>query len=234
MIGDNILYEGVVHSAWSSWGGVWSANWYCLCSVLLLQSYSLVLALPCLFPAASPALDSVPPCSSTTTSGVPHIFWQYLSLGPQSQYFIQGVLKAKDDISDGIGAPDLELTICLAVCWVLLFLTLWKGVASSGKVAYFTAIFPYMVLISLIIRGLTLPGAADGVLFYLTPKCEGLTSGIIAVVCDTNTRWNRTLVTGIICVIEFLIGLIYVTPGGQAWWTSLVVGLSFSSLLWWK
>ena len=90
------------------------------------------------------------------------------------QYFKQGVLKAKDDISDGIGTPDLELAACLAGCWVLLFLTLWKGVASSGKVAYFTAIFPYVVLITLLIRGLTLPGAADGILFYITPKWSEL------------------------------------------------------------
>ena len=34
--------------------------------------------------------------------------------------------------------------ICLAVCWILLFFTLWKGVASSGKIAYFTALFPYV------------------------------------------------------------------------------------------
>jgi solute carrier family 6 amino acid transporter-like protein 5/7/9/14 len=40
----------------------------------------------------------------------------------------------------------------------MLFLTLWKGVASSGKVAYFTAIFPYVVLVTLLIRGVTLPG----------------------------------------------------------------------------
>ena len=33
-----------------------------------------------------------------------------------------------------VGLPGLELTACLAGCWLLLFLTLWKGVASSGKV----------------------------------------------------------------------------------------------------
>ena len=44
-----------------------------------------------------------------------------------------------------------------------------KGVASSGKVAYFTAIFPYTVLITLLIRGVTLPGALDGVLYFIRP-----------------------------------------------------------------
>ena len=47
-------------------------------------------------------------------------------------------------------------------------------------------------------------------------SATGLTSGIIAVVCDINPRWNKTLVTGIICFLGFGVGLFYVTPGGQA------------------
>ena len=95
-------------------------------------------------------------------------------VGSAEQYFLRNVLKEIDDISDGIGMPDWKLTICLAVCYLLLFLTLWKGVASSGKVAYFTAIFPYVVLFTLLGRGVTLPGAMDGIMFYITPKWEEL------------------------------------------------------------
>lgn len=51
-----------------------------------------------------------------------------------------------------------------------------KGVSSSGKVAYFTALFPYVVMIALLIRGLTLPGAAQGLLFFFTPQWEKLAS----------------------------------------------------------
>ena len=51
------------------------------------------------------------------------------------QYFKRGVLKEDTDLSKGLGAPDLQLALCLAGCWVLLFLTMWKGMASSGKVS---------------------------------------------------------------------------------------------------
>ena len=49
-------------------------------------------------------------------------------------------------------------------------------VCSSGKVAYFTAIFPYLVMLTLLVRGLTLPGAATGLAFFFTPQWEKLAS----------------------------------------------------------
>lgn len=254
------------------------------------------------------------------------------------QYFKSAVLKKNPDISDGIGMPDLKLVGSLAGCWILLFLTLWKGVASSGKVAYFTAIFPYVVLIVLLVKGLMLDGAIEGILFYIKPdwgqllnlkvwyaavtqsffslstgfgalityssyndfrhnsyrdaliisftdtftsllagfvifsilgslahelgvsvkdvvdsgpglafvsypsalakfdvvpqlfsvlfflmlitlglgSATGLTTGIITVFCDLYPNKNKTFITGVICIIGFFIGTVYVTPGGQA------------------
>jgi len=60
-----------------------------------------------------------------------------------------------------------KLASALLLAWLLTFLALIKGVSSLGKVSYVTAIFPYFVIIALIIRGATLDGAMIGVEFYI-------------------------------------------------------------------
>ncbi|KAL2096208.1 hypothetical protein ACEWY4_008356 [Coilia grayii] len=76
-------------------------------------------------------------------------------------------------ISTGIeevGSVRWEILLCLIAVWVACYFCVWKGVKSTGKVVYFTATFPYVMLLVLLIRGLTLPGALQGVVYYLYPE----------------------------------------------------------------
>jgi solute carrier family 6 amino acid transporter-like protein 5/7/9/14 len=57
-----------------------------------------------------------------------------------------------------MGAIQWKLALCLFAAWVIIFLCLIKGIKSSGKVVYFTATFPYVVLVILFFRAITLPG----------------------------------------------------------------------------
>lgn len=49
------------------------------------------------------------------------------------------------------------------------------------QVVWVTATFPYLVLLVLLIRGATLPGAWRGVVFYLKPDWEKLLSTTVSV-----------------------------------------------------
>ncbi|XP_015590857.1 sodium-dependent nutrient amino acid transporter 1 [Cephus cinctus] len=85
-------------------------------------------------------------------------------------YFTKIVLKEKDSIDDGIGLPNWELTLCLAASWTCVCLVLSRGIKSTGKASYFLALFPYVVLMSLLIRAVTLDGAGNGILFFISPN----------------------------------------------------------------
>ncbi|CAK1547194.1 unnamed protein product [Leptosia nina] len=87
-------------------------------------------------------------------------------------YFVRTVLQRSDNIDNGIGVPIWYLVLCLLASWVLIFLIVSRGVKSSGKAAYFLALFPYVVMIILLISTAILPGAGDGILFFITPQWE--------------------------------------------------------------
>uniref|UniRef100_A0A8C8BXD0 Transporter n=1 Tax=Oncorhynchus tshawytscha TaxID=74940 RepID=A0A8C8BXD0_ONCTS len=80
-------------------------------------------------------------------------------------------------ISDGIeslGGIRWELALCLLLSWIVCYFCIWKGVKSTGKAAYVTATFPYVMLVVLFVRGVTLPGAKDGIFYYLYPNTTRL------------------------------------------------------------
>ncbi|XP_062264122.1 sodium- and chloride-dependent GABA transporter 2-like isoform X1 [Platichthys flesus] len=85
-----------------------------------------------------------------------------------SEFWERGVLSMSEGI-DEVGTVKWELLLCLLACWVTCYFCIWKGVRSTGKVVYVTAVFPYVMLVILLVRGLTLPGAWQGVVYYLYP-----------------------------------------------------------------
>ncbi|CAF1440363.1 unnamed protein product [Adineta ricciae] len=89
-----------------------------------------------------------------------------MTSSPSEEYFYRRVLQ----ISGGVEHTDglvVGLVVALAIAWLICFLALSKGVQSLGKVAYFTALFPYVMLTVLIIRGATLSGSVEGIKFYM-------------------------------------------------------------------
>lgn len=85
------------------------------------------------------------------------------------------VLKEVDIIDGGIGLPDWKLSLLLIFSWILTFLISIRGIRSSGKAAYFLAIFPYVIVVTLLIKTITLEGSLNGMYYFI------------------QTDWNRLL-----------------------------------------
>lgn len=99
------------------------------------------------------------PVSNITVS--PNISKSFSSAS--SEYFNRFILEIHE--SDGIhdlGIIKWEMAACLLIVYLICYFSLWKGISTSGKVVWFTALFPYAVLLALLIRGITLPGSAEG------------------------------------------------------------------------
>ncbi|XP_016067991.1 PREDICTED: sodium-dependent neutral amino acid transporter B(0)AT3 [Miniopterus natalensis] len=92
-----------------------------------------------------------------------------------SYFWYRQTLNIAADI-DHSGSIQWRLLICLAACWAILYLCVIRGIESTGKAIYFTALFPYLVLTVFLIRGLTLPGAAEGLIYLFTPNMQTLQS----------------------------------------------------------
>ncbi|CAD5122602.1 DgyrCDS11014 [Dimorphilus gyrociliatus] len=92
---------------------------------------------------------------------------------PSEEYFYRHVLKMSDGIDD-MGGIVWQLALCLLLAWVIVFCVLIKGIASLGKIVYFTSTFPYFMMTAMIVRGALLDGAGEGVKSYLKPDIEKL------------------------------------------------------------
>ncbi|XP_026820854.1 sodium-dependent noradrenaline transporter-like [Rhopalosiphum maidis] len=88
---------------------------------------------------------------------------------PAAEYFHRGVLGMSDGLNE-LGYPKWQLALCVFIVYVMLYLSLFKGVKSSGIVVWGTATLPYLVLTILLIRGLMLPGSLTGITYYLQPE----------------------------------------------------------------
>jgi len=68
-----------------------------------------------------------------------------------------------------LGEIRLDLAFCFFLSWMLVLVCLARGIRSSGKVVYFTATVPYLILLTLLVMSVTLPGAANGIHYLLVP-----------------------------------------------------------------
>ncbi|XP_007500337.1 sodium- and chloride-dependent taurine transporter isoform X2 [Monodelphis domestica] len=114
---------------------------------------------------------------------------------PVTEFWERNVLNLSKGI-DHIGHLKWDLALCLLLVWIICFFCIWKGIKSTGKVVYFTATFPFLMLLVLLIRGITLPGAASGIKFYLYPDAGRLLDPQVWIDAGTQIFFSYAICLG--------------------------------------
>ncbi|XP_077058545.1 sodium- and chloride-dependent GABA transporter 2-like [Siphateles boraxobius] len=128
--------------------------------------------------------------------------WKTLinSTSAATEFWERRVLALSGGIEE-VGKINWEILLCLIAMWIVSYFCIWKGVKSTGKVVYFTATFPYVMLLVLLIRGLTLPGALQGVVFYLYPKPALLADSQVWMEAGAQIVFSYSLSVGTLTVL---------------------------------
>nr|CAH7746159.1 unnamed protein product [Callosobruchus chinensis] len=90
---------------------------------------------------------------------------------PAEEFYDRKVLQISSGIEDFLGMR-WDLVACLIFAWILVYFAIWKSIKSSAKVRYFTATFPFVIIVILLIKSLTLEGADKGMRYFWRPKFE--------------------------------------------------------------
>uniref|UniRef100_A0A671L4X4 Transporter n=1 Tax=Sinocyclocheilus anshuiensis TaxID=1608454 RepID=A0A671L4X4_9TELE len=97
---------------------------------------------------------------------------------------------------DEVGDISGYMVLCLLATWVIVYFCIWKGVKSAGKVVYFTAVFPYLVLVVLFFHGVSLPGALNGIIYYLKPNWSKLSEAQVWIDAATQIFFSYAIGLG--------------------------------------
>ncbi|KAK0053689.1 sodium- and chloride-dependent glycine transporter 1, partial [Biomphalaria pfeifferi] len=111
------------------------------------------------------------------------------------EYYYKYVLEATGGIYD-LGKVKWDITLCNLLAWVIICACLINGVKTMGKAVYFFALFPYVLMTILLVRGVTLDGAKKGIDYYLSPDTSKLTEAKVWKAAASQIFFSLSCCTG--------------------------------------
>ncbi|KAL7864399.1 hypothetical protein AOLI_G00158190 [Acnodon oligacanthus] len=145
------------------------------------------------FLTSSAALSSLLNISSLNTSG--SCLEPEGMRSPVMEFWERKVLRLSGGL-DEVGDINSHMVLCLLATWVIVYFCIWKGVKFTGKVVYFTALFPYLVLVVLFFHGVSLPGAVSGIVYYLKPDWSKLRDAQVWIDAATQIFYSYAIGLG--------------------------------------
>ena len=82
---------------------------------------------------------------------------------------------------NGFGTVSIPVVICLLVAWGLIYYCIRNGTKSVGKIIKYLVFLPVICLGIMAIKGITMPGAMDGLAHFFIPDFSALSDPMIWV-----------------------------------------------------
>ncbi|XP_020652835.1 sodium-dependent neutral amino acid transporter B(0)AT1 [Pogona vitticeps] len=92
---------------------------------------------------------------------------------PVDYFWYRKTLNISTSIDDS-GTLQWWLLLCLTCAWGVLYVCTIRGIETTGKAVYVTSTLPYLVLTIFLIRGLTMKGSVNGIVYLFTPNVAEL------------------------------------------------------------
>ncbi|KAJ1367501.1 transporter [Parelaphostrongylus tenuis] len=99
-----------------------------------------------------------------------------VTLAPSEQFFHYDILSLASDTQLTSTLPQRHIVLALSITWLLAFAGTCRGTTWISWAFRFTATIPYLMLLILLIRGLSLPGANIGLSFLFSSTSDSLPS----------------------------------------------------------
>jgi NSS family neurotransmitter:Na+ symporter len=130
--------------------------------------------------------------------------WDYiyyslkLAWGSDAETFFTEQVLNRSSGPGTLGPIQNHILIGLILTWIAITAILWKGINAVAKVVLVTVPLPVLCLVILAIRGLTLPGAIDGVTYYLQPDFSKLADARVWLAAYGQILFSLSLGMGIL------------------------------------
>jgi len=114
-------------------------------------------------------------------------------------FFVTKVLQRTGGPADLGGIP-LGIFFGLLITWIVVYLIIYKGIGRVGRVVMATVPLPIILIGVLVVRGVTLPGATEGLNFYLSPDFSKLLEPRVWLAAYGQVFFSLSLAMGIMIV----------------------------------
>ncbi|OXB66337.1 hypothetical protein ASZ78_003728 [Callipepla squamata] len=114
---------------------------------------------------------------------------------PVDYFWYRETLNTSTSIEDS-GTIQWWLLLCLTCAWGVLYVCTIRGIETTGKAVYVTSTLPYLVLTIFLIRGLTLKGSVNGIVFLFTPNVTELANPVTWLDAGAQVFYSFSLAFG--------------------------------------